>query len=138
MLSSTDRSHLLLRMRQQTPSTVHRRMNVLLLLDDGWAAERIAEALFIDAETVREHRRIYREQGMAGLLERLAYQGAESDLSQTQQAELRVELDRRIYGTAAEICDFVQTRFGICCTPNAVSKPLGRLGCVYKKPKKCG
>ena len=135
ILSSADRSQLLRRMRQQTPSTVHRRMNVLLLLDDGWTAERIAEALFIDAETVREHRRVYREQGVAGL-ERLAYQGAESDLSPQQQAELCVELDRQIYGTAAEVCDFVQTRFGIGYTPNAMSKLPGRLGYVYKKPKK--
>ena len=38
-------------MRRQLNSTVHRRMNVLLLLDDGWAAERIAEAPYIDAES---------------------------------------------------------------------------------------
>jgi hypothetical protein len=31
------------------PSTVHRQMNALLLLDDGWAAERVAAVLFIDA-----------------------------------------------------------------------------------------
>jgi DNA-binding NarL/FixJ family response regulator len=59
ILSPKDRAHLLRMMRRQTPSTVHRRMNVLLLLDDGWAAERVAEALFIDAETVREHRGLY-------------------------------------------------------------------------------
>ena len=51
-------------------------MNVLLLLDDGWAAERIAEALYIDAETVREYRRLYKSSGVTGL-ERLAYVGAE-------------------------------------------------------------
>jgi hypothetical protein len=45
-------SYLLRMMRCQTPSTAHRWMNALLLLDDGWAAERVAEALFIDAETV--------------------------------------------------------------------------------------
>jgi len=61
ILDPTDRAHLLLMMRRQTPSTVHRRMNalLLLLLDDGWAAERVAEVLFIDAETVRDHRRLY-------------------------------------------------------------------------------
>jgi hypothetical protein len=32
-------------MRRQTPSPVHRRMNALLLLDDGWAVERVAAAL---------------------------------------------------------------------------------------------
>jgi hypothetical protein len=31
----SDRAHLLAMMRRQTPSTVHRRMNALLLLDDG-------------------------------------------------------------------------------------------------------
>jgi hypothetical protein len=40
-------------------------MNTLLLLDDGWAAERVAEVLFIDVETVREHRRLYQASGDA-------------------------------------------------------------------------
>src|SRR5882757_2932951 len=55
ILTPEDRAHLLRMMRQQTPSPVHRRMNALLLLDDGWTAERVAAALFIDADTVREH-----------------------------------------------------------------------------------
>ncbi len=52
-----DRAQLLLTMRRQTPSRVLRRMNTLRLLGDGWVAERVAEILFIDVETVREHRR---------------------------------------------------------------------------------
>ena len=59
ILSPAERTHLLRMMRRQTNSHVHRRMNVLLLLDDGWPVERIAEALYIDADTVREHRRRY-------------------------------------------------------------------------------
>ena len=47
-------------------------MNALLLLDDGWAAERVAEVLFIDAETVREHRRLYQASGVTGV-ERLEH-----------------------------------------------------------------
>ena len=54
-------------MRQQTPSPVHRRMNALLLVDDGWTAERVAEVLFIDADTVREHRRLYQTAGVSGV-----------------------------------------------------------------------
>jgi hypothetical protein len=49
------------------PEPVHRRMNALLLLDDGWATERIAEVLFIDAETGREHRRLYQTGGVSGV-----------------------------------------------------------------------
>ena len=57
VLSAVDRGRFLSLMRRQLNSAVHRRLNVLLLLDDGWSAERIAEALFIEAETVRAHHR---------------------------------------------------------------------------------
>ncbi len=32
----------------------HRRMNVLLLLDDGWETARVPEALSLDVRTVEE------------------------------------------------------------------------------------
>lgn len=135
ILFPADRAHLLRRMRQHTNSAVHRRMNVLLLLDDGWTAERIAEALYIDAETVREHRRRYEKDGVAGI-ERLSYQGGESDLTAEQRTTLKAELDRRVYLSAKQICGFVLERFGVSYTANAMSKLLGRLGYVYKKPMK--
>ncbi len=88
ILSPSDRAHLLRMMRQQTSSTVHRRMNVLLLLDDGWTAERIAAALFIDAETVREHRRLYVTSGISGI-ERPSYSGSAADLTKEQLGRLQ-------------------------------------------------
>jgi transposase len=121
-------------MRQQTNSHVHRRMNVLLLLDDGWVAERIAEALYIHAETVREHRRLYETAGIAGL-EKLSYQGSEPALSAAQCEALKAELDGKLYMTAKEVCAFVRENFGVDYTPNAMTKLLKRLGYVYKKPK---
>jgi predicted ArsR family transcriptional regulator len=57
LLPLADRAYFLAMMRRQLHSAVHQRMNALLLPDDGWTAERVAEALFIEAETVREHRR---------------------------------------------------------------------------------
>ncbi len=134
VLTALDRAHLLRMMRRQLNSTVHRRMNVLLLLDDGWAAERVAEALYIDTETVREHRRLYETAGVSGL-ERLAYVGGEPDLTAEQRTALAAELERRLYMTAKEVCAFVAVRFGVEYTPNAMSKLLGRLGFVYKQPK---
>ena len=135
VLSAPDRAHLRAMMRLQLNSTVHRRMNVLLLLDDGWAAERIAEALYIDAETVREYRRLYKSSGVTGL-ERLAYVGAEPDLTTEQRATLSAELEARLYMTSKEVCAFVAAKFGVEYTPNAMSKLLNRLGFVYKKPKR--
>ena len=109
-------------------------MNVLLLLDDGWPAERIAEALYIDPETVREHHRRYVEARVTGI-ERLAYAGREPELTAAQRAALSTKLSARLYMTAKEVCPFVQTRFAVDCTPNAMTKLQKRLGFVYKKPK---
>jgi transposase len=120
-------------MRRQMNSHVHRRMNVVLLLDDGWTAERIAEALFIDAETVHERRRRYETSGVAGL-ERLSYQGSEPALSVPQREALKAELEAHLYMTAKAVCGFVQRRFAVTYTPNAMTKLLKRLGFVYKKP----
>ena len=46
---------------------MHHRMNALLLLDDGWTAEQVAKVLFIDAETMCEHHRLYQASGVAGI-----------------------------------------------------------------------
>src|SRR5271157_5211316 len=134
ILSPEDRAHFLRLMRHQTPSPVHRRMNALLLLDDGWAAERVAEVLFIDAETVREHRRLYETSGVAGL-ERLHYEGSEPARSEEQLKALGTELDAHLYMTAKAVCGFVRRTFEVSYTPNAMTKLLKRLGFVYKTPK---
>ena len=134
ILSAQDRARLLRMMRRQTPSTVHRRMNALLLVDDGWTVERVAQALFIDAETVREHRRLYQKAGVAGVLE-LKYEGSEPALDEEQLAELGKELDRRLYLTAKEVADFVRRRFCMEYTPHAMAKLLNRIWFVYKMPK---
>ncbi len=112
ILSPEDRAHLLRMMRRQTPSPVHRRMNTLLLLDDGWAAERVAEILFIDVETVREHRRLYQASGITGV-ERLKYEGSEPSLNPEQLKALGVELDARLYKTAKAVCAFVERMFNV-------------------------
>jgi hypothetical protein len=56
------------------------------------AGQRVAGALFIDAETVRDHRRLYETSGVVGV-ERLNYEGSEPALSQAQPVALGRELD---------------------------------------------
>src|SRR4051812_17160372 len=94
VLTPEDRAFFLAMLRRHGNSAVHRRMNALLLLDDGWTAERVAEALFIDAETVRAHRRLYAAEGRAGV-ERLAYVGHAPVLGEAQAAEVSAELSGR-------------------------------------------
>src|SRR5215212_8901259 len=134
-LDPSDRAHLLAMMRRQTPSTVHRRMNALLLIDDGWTAERVAEVLFIDAETVRQYRRLSEAHGTTGLT-RLGYEGSEPALNPEQLTALAAELEARLYATAKAVCAFVHRTFAVDYTAHAMAKLLKRLGFVYKKPKR--
>jgi transposase len=134
VLTPEDRAYFLAAMRRQGNSAVHRRMNALLLLDDGWTAERVAEALFIDAETARAHLRLYAAGGRAGI-ERLAYAGHAPVLGAAQVAELSAELSGRTYLTAKAVCGFVAARFGLSYTPHAMARLLGRIGFVWKRPK---
>ncbi len=134
VLSGEDRACFLSMMRRQTNSAVHRRMNVLLLLDDGWPVARICAALFVDEGTVREHLRLYQARGRAGV-KTLAYQGGTSPLLAGQMRELTAWVDAAVPQTAREACAFVETRFGIGYTPHALAKLLKRLGFVHKKPK---
>ena len=53
ILTPADRAHLLRMMRRHTPSPVHRRMNALLLLDDGWAVTGASIAHRPSGSTVR-------------------------------------------------------------------------------------
>src|SRR3954469_11471967 len=134
VLTPEDRAFFLAMLRRHGNSAVHRRMNALLLLDDGWTAERVAEALFIDAETVRAPRRLYAAEGRAGV-ERLAYVGHAPVLGEAQAAGASAELSARVYLTAKAVCGFVAARFGLAYTPHAMARLLGRLGFVWKRPK---
>jgi transposase len=97
------------------------------------AAERIAEALYIDADTVREYRRLYKSSGVTGL-ERLASVGAEPDLTTEQRATLAAELAARRYMTSKEVCAFVAAKFGVEYTLNAMSKLLNGWGSSTRSP----
>ena len=122
-------------MRRQTPSPVHRRMNALLLLDDGWAVERVAVALFIDAETVREHRRLYQTSGIAGV-ERLTYEGSEPALSQEQLTALERVGQLKPYMTAKAVREFARRMIrGRLYAERHDQAAEVRLGFVYKMPK---
>ena len=135
LLTPSDRAHFLSLRRRQLNSAVHRRMNAILLLDDGWPAERVAEALFIEAETVRDHKRRYVAAGRSGI-EQLSYVGHAPVLSSDQAEALKAEIARRIYLSAKEICGFVAAQFSLLYTPHAMAKLVGRLGFVWKRPKR--
>jgi transposase len=134
VLTAEDRAHFLQMMRRQINSAVHRRMNVLLLLDDGWEPRQIAAALFLDETTVSQHRHLYERSGRSGV-EGLPYGGRRAALDDEQQKALAAWIDETVPQTAKEVCAQVQARFGVSYTAHAMAKLLRRLDFVHKRPK---
>jgi len=89
---------------------------------------------FIDAETVREYRRLYCAGGQEGV-EKLHYEGSELALTPDQLKALEAERDARLYTTARAICGFVEWTFDVTYSLHAMTKRLNRQVFVYKKPK---
>jgi len=137
VLKSEDRQAFLAALKAtKKPALEHRRMNVLLLLDDGWDAARVAEALFLDPRTVEEYRRLYEASGASGV-GTLGYKGHPfSQMTAAELIALKAHLAEQMYLTSQAVCAYVEKTFGPIYTPNAMTKLLKRLGFSYKKPKR--
>ena len=88
-LSPEDRADLIA--LAQDGSAAHRlarRANALVLVDSGWSCEQVAQALFLDDDTVRKWRDAFVEEGLEGLT-RFEAGGSACQLSGEQQEKLK-------------------------------------------------
>jgi transposase len=137
ILKREDREAFLVALKAtKKPALEHRRMNVLLLLDDGWEMGRVAEALFLDVRTVEEYLRLYIASG-ASAVGALGYKGHPfSQMTKPELSALKAHMAEQMYMTSQAVCAYVEKTFGHVYTPNAMTKLLKRLGFSYKKPKR--
>ncbi len=110
------------------------RIKTILLLNEGWSYEQIAQALFLDDSTVRRYQTEYQAGGLDGLLDD-NYIGGACKLTEEQSGILKAELSRKIYLSAKDVCKFIEKEFGVQYTPEGLVHLLHRLGFVYKKTK---
>jgi transposase len=110
------------------------RINAVILLGQGWSPVRVADALLIDADTVRDYFKRYKKGGVDELL-RMSYVGSEALLNDDQLAELDAHLRDHLYLTALAVARFVEQRWGVRYTVSGMTAVLHRLGYVYKKAK---
>ena len=61
ILSESERSDLIVRHKVERDKRIADRIKAVLLYDDGWTPPKIASALFIDENTVRDHLKLYQE-----------------------------------------------------------------------------
>jgi transposase len=137
ILSPEDRAGFLAALKAtKKPAIEHRRMNALLLLDDGWAEADVAEALFLDGRTIAEYRSLYEARGASGV-SGLGYKGNPNRVMTSAEIEaLTAHLSAENFMTSKAVCAHVQQAFGHVYTPNAMTKLLKRIGFSYKKPKR--
>ena len=115
-----------------------RRANAMLLLDDGFSCERVAQVLYLDDDTVRSWRKLYDERGIAGL-EQFDAGGSSSRLSAVQEEALKAYVAQTLPRSTRDIGAFIEREFGVVYESRAgLIALLRRLGLEYHKPEVIG
>lgn len=135
-LTTSQRDELIaaLHLARKTHAKDSYKINVILLLGDGWTIKTIAEALFLSDETIGKYKKDYTDGGISRLLGR-RYRGSDCKLTEKQQRILCDELDANIYLTTAQVITFVGNTLGVTYSISGMNDLLHRLNYRYKKPK---
>ncbi|MCP5276634.1 MAG: helix-turn-helix domain-containing protein [Burkholderiales bacterium] len=105
------------------------RVKAVYLLGKGWPVTKIAEALLIDRETVRNHFKRYRKGGLAALQQNDAG-GSEAALTKAQLQFLDQHLSKNLYLTAKEVAYYVEQTWQVAYSESGMTQLLHRLGYV--------
>lgn len=132
-LSKKERLKLVKAHKQESKQRYADRIKAIILLDSNWSISKIAEALLLDENTIRN----YKERYLSGGLEQLcndAYQGRSCSLNKEELVKLEKELRTNIYLCTKEIIAYVKANFKIEYSISGMTNLLHRIGFSYKKP----
>ena len=119
------------------PSEIHglaRRANAILLLDDGWNCAKVAEALYLDDDTVRTWFKRYQAGGLDEMTV-FDWKGRSGYLSRERMAELSARLGERLMRDSGEVAAYIAARWGVVYGHSGCLALLHRLGFEYKRPE---
>ena len=117
---------------------VARRANAILLLDKGWSFQKVAEALLLDDDTVREWRGLFETSGVEGL-SRFEMGGGASFLTAAQEAQVKAWIVETLPRTTRVVGAYIRREFGVEYeSRSGLIKLLHRLGLKYQKPEVIG
>jgi transposase len=115
-----------------------RRANALVLLDDGWSCEAVANVLFVDDDTIRNWFRLYEQDGIEGLAW-FGHEGSLCQLSGAQQEKLKAWISATLPRTTRHVGAFIEKEFGVAYeSRSGLIALLHRLGLEYHKPQLIG
>ena len=110
------------------------RINAIVLLGTGWTIREVAQALFLDDETIRNYLNRYKTGKIDALLND-AYKGYSGKLSKFEKEYLDNHLDQNTYLRTQDIVSYVFKKFKVEYSLSGLKDLLHRLNYSYKKPK---
>jgi transposase len=110
------------------------RIKAVYLLGMGWTVERVATALLLSENSIRNYYESYTVGGLAKL-KQTNYGNPSSYLREEQMKALEAHLQEVVYLRVEDIIRYVEKTFKVSYRPNGMRDLLHRLNFVYKKPK---
>lgn len=135
-LSKVDRDDLIILARDGSAAhRLARRANALVLLDAGWSCEKVAAALFMDDDTVRQWHAMFLEDGFDGLLD-FGAGGSACRMNDEQQSKLKAWVSEALPRSTRRIGAWIEAEFGLAYQGRSgLIALLNRLGLEYHKPQ---
>jgi transposase len=130
-LDKTQRDALKAQHRQEKNRRVADRIKAVLLSDKGWTYRQIAEALFIDEQTIGRHVDEYLKDKKLTL----SSGGSASKLNEVQTTEVIGHLECVTYLKIADIVAYVKATYGVLYTHQGMTSWMHNHGFSFKKPK---
>ncbi|NRA87462.1 MAG: helix-turn-helix domain-containing protein, partial [Rhizobiales bacterium] len=96
--------------QRKADGLIIRRANALLLLDKNWQPQKVADALFLDGETIRSWRRHFIKHGL-GFLVLSPYSKREGHLGFTQEVALKAHLGMPPPRSTNEVRKYIQDKY---------------------------
>jgi transposase len=134
-LSEEDRNKLIALARDGlVASRVTRRANALVLLDDGWSCQEVADALLLNDDTIRGWLKLLEQRGIEGLTS-FDMGGSASFLSAAQEDALKVFVSATLPRSTRHVGAWIEQEFGLVYeSRSGLIALLHRLGLEYHKP----
>lgn len=131
ILSNQQRNQLIGQHRYERDGRVRDRIKAILLRDKGWSYKKIAEALLISDDSIRNHIQEY----LASNKLKPEGGGSEAALDLEQSKLLQEHLEEHTYLHVKNIIRYVDVQWKVEYTVSGLTQWLKRNGFSYKKPK---
>jgi len=134
-LGEEDRNQLIALARDgSAASRVTRRANALVLLDDGWSCQEVADALLLNDDTIRGWHTLFEQRGIEGLTS-FDMGGSAGFLSAAQEDALKAFVGATLPRSTRQVGAWIAQEFGLVYeSRSGLIALLHRLGLEYHKP----